>query len=241
MDRGGSSPAPPPIWFRRKEPATIGQHTEAGARTATLVVATGNAGKRAEFARLLRGVPAVVADLSLAGPGYEAPPEDGQSYADNARIKARAAAKATGCLALADDSGIEVEMLDGRPGLHSARYGGAGLDDAGRVERLLEELRPVPMASRGADFVAHLTIAAPSGEIVAEAEARLGGRVALAPRGGLGFGYDPIFLVPAIGQTMAELSPVAKDILSHRGRAVALIAPELRRALLDFPGGHGLH
>jgi len=198
----------------------------------TLVVATGNQGKRAEFARLLGDIGATVVDLSVAGPGYAAPPEDGATYAENARIKARAAAAATGCLALADDSGIEVEALDGAPGVHSARYGGAGLDDAGRVALLLETLAAVPDGRRAAWFVAHLCVSAPSGAIVASTEARLAGRIARAPRGAAGFGYDPVFVPVGSGQTMAELAPAAKDLLSHRGRAAALLRPSLRRILL---------
>ena len=224
-----------------KGSAIIAHGVEVSSKAAVLVVATGNQGKRAEFSRLLAGIPAMVADLSLAGPGYQAPPEDGETYADNARIKARAAAAATGCLALADDSGIEVAALGGRPGVHSARYGGPGLDDAGRVDHLLAALAQVPMAARDAEFVAHLAVAAPSGEIVAQSEARLAGRVALVPIGALGFGYDPIFIVPSIGETMAELAPAAKDVLSHRGRACALLVPQLRGLLLDFATTQGLH
>ena len=201
---------------------------------ATLVVATGNQGKRAEFERLFRRLPARILDLSAGGPGYVAPPEDGTTYAENARIKARAAARASGRLALADDSGIEVEALGGAPGVHSARYGGEGLDDAGRVDRLLVELADIVPARRQAAFVCHLAVAAPDGLIVAEAETRLGGRVAMRPRGNNGFGYDPVFEVPALGATMAELAAAAKDLVSHRGRAAALLLPELSRLVVDF-------
>jgi XTP/dITP diphosphohydrolase len=200
----------------------------------TLVVATGNPGKRAEFARLLRGLPLVVTDLAAAAPGYVAPPEDGATYADNARLKAQSAARATGRMALADDSGLEVEALGGAPGVRSARYGGPGLDDAGRVAALLDALSQVPPARRAASFVAHLTVAAPDGQILVEAQARVGGRVARVPRGDGGFGYDPVFELPGMACTMAELTPAAKDLFSHRGRAVALLVPALRRLAVDF-------
>ena len=197
-------------------------------------MATTNAGKRLEFERLLRRLPAAILDLSAAGAGYAPPREDGETYADNARVKARAAALASGMVALADDSGIEVEALDGAPGVRSARYGGGGLDDAGRVSLLLASLAAVAPARRHAAFVCHLAVAAPDGRIVAESAARLAGRVAASPRGASGFGYDPVFEFPAIGATLAELAPGAKDLLSHRGRAAALLLPELCRIVVDF-------
>ncbi|MCL6595020.1 MAG: non-canonical purine NTP pyrophosphatase [Firmicutes bacterium] len=204
-----------------------------GQRLPLLVVATTNPGKRAEFARLLASLPWKVADLSLAGDGYVPPPEDGETYADNARTKALAAARASGRVALADDSGLEVEALDGAPGVHSARYGGEGLDDGGRVRRLLEALSGVPASRRGAAFVAHLTVASPDGRVLAEVEVAVGGRIAFAPRGHGGFGYDPVFEPLGMGCTMAELAPAAKDLFSHRGRATQLLLPALRRLALD--------
>jgi XTP/dITP diphosphohydrolase len=206
----------------------------AGRRVPTLVVATTNPGKRAEFARLLSTLPWEVADLSLAGGGYRPPPEDGETYAENARAKALAAARATGRVALADDSGLEVEALDGAPGVRSARYGGEGLDDAGRVRRLLEALSEVPAARRGAAFVAHLTVAAPDGRVLADVETAVAGRIAAAPRGSGGFGYDPVFEPLGMGCTMAELAPAGKDLFSHRGRAVQLLIPFLRRLAVDL-------
>lgn len=197
-------------------------------------MATGNAGKRAEFERLLRRAPVRVLDLSVAGETYVSPPEDGDTYAANARLKARAAAAATGRVALADDSGLEVEALGGRPGVHSARFGGEGLDDAGRVRLLLAELAEIVAARRQATFVCRLCLAVPDGTILAEVEARLGGRIAAQPRGRRGFGYDPVFEVPALRATMAELSGAAKDGISHRGRATALLVPTLARLAVDF-------
>jgi XTP/dITP diphosphohydrolase len=176
----------------------------------------------------------VILDLSAVGGAYIAPPEEGDTYAANARIKARAAALAAGRLALADDSGIEVDALDGAPGVYSARYGGDGLDDRGRVALLLTSLAGIAPARRQAEFVCHLAVASPDGRIVAESEARMSGRVAPAPRGSQGFGYDPVFELPGMGVTMAELASEAKDLVSHRGRAAALLLPELSRLVVDF-------
>lgn len=196
-----------------------------------LVVATHNPGKRAEFARLFFSAGVELFDLDDFPGGEEAPDEWGTTYAENARLKARAASRLTGLPSLADDSGLEVEVLGGEPGIHSARYGGPGLDDRGRIERLLEVLREVPDARRAAQFVCDLVIAAPDGRIVREVQARLAGRVTRAPRGEDGFGYDPVFFVPSLGGTLAEVGARAKDAVSHRGRAVQLARTGLENLL----------
>lgn len=193
--------------------------------TATRVVlATRNAGKAREVATIL-------ADLALQidALGDEvALPEEGDAYEANAIAKALAAARATGCVALGDDSGLEVDALGGAPGPRSARYGGAGLDDAGRVAALLRALEAVPDAQRGARFVCVAAVATPPGD-VATARGVCEGRLLRAPRGAGGFGYDPIF---AVGErTMAELPAAAKDALSHRGRAFRALTPALRARL----------
>jgi XTP/dITP diphosphohydrolase len=148
--------------------------------------------------------------------------ETGDTYEANATLKAIAYARASGLLSLADDSGIEVDALDGRPGVHSARYGGPGLDDAGRTALLLHELEGVPAAKRTARYVAVIAIAEPRIEDGAPVELFRGvqeGRIAHAPRGANGFGYDPVFLVGET-TTQAELSEAAKDRISHRGQAL---------------------
>jgi XTP/dITP diphosphohydrolase len=185
------------------------------------VVATANQGKAVEYRALL-------ADLGYAveGPsGIALPSEGTTSYAENARAKAWAAVRATGAVALGDDSGLEVDALGGRPGLASARYGGPGLDDAGRIARLLAELAGA--RCRAARFRCVLALVAPWGaEVVVEGVVE--GVLTEAPRGAGGHGYDPIFLLPETGRTFAELEPAEKDRASHRGRAVALARPILR-------------
>jgi XTP/dITP diphosphohydrolase len=182
-----------------------------------LVVATLNRAKGRELLDLLGDVPyelTLLADV----PGATLPEETGTTYAENALIKARAGAAATGGLALGDDSGIEVDALGGRPGLHSARWGGPALDDAGRNALLLERLRGIPAERRTARFRCVIALVEPGGrERVVEGVVE--GRIAEAPRGAGGFGYDPLFFYAPLGATFGELSAEAKHRVSHRGRA----------------------
>jgi XTP/dITP diphosphohydrolase len=182
-----------------------------------LVVATLNRAKGRELLDLLGNVPyelLLLADV----PGATLPEETGKTYAENALIKARAGALATGVIALADDSGIEVDALDGGPGLYSARFGGHGLDDAGRTALLLERMRGVPTEHRTARFRCVIAIVEPGGreQLV---EGVVEGRIAEAPRGVGGFGYDPVFFHPPLGGTFGELPPDVKHRVSHRGVA----------------------
>jgi XTP/dITP diphosphohydrolase len=177
--------------------------------------------------RLLAGVPYEVVALDEF-PGVVLPPEGETSYADNALGKARAAAAGTGLLALGDDSGLEVDALGGGPGVVSARYGGPGLDDRSRYATMLEALRGVPTARRGAHFRSVIAIADPLGnELVVEGVAD--GVLLEAPRGSGGFGYDPIFFYPPLGAAFAELDDAMKDEVSHRGRAMRQAREALRR------------
>ena len=188
-----------------------------------IYLASQNAHKALELGRLLGSD---VAPL----PGYDAPVEDGDTFIANARIKALAGAAVApaGAMTVADDSGIVVEALDGAPGIHSARYGGDGLDDAGRVTHLLEELGDA--TDRRAAFVCVLVaIAADGSELVAEG--RVEGTIAAAPSGTSGFGYDPIFVPDGHTRTSAELSSEEKDAISHRGKAFRKLAPVLAEAL----------
>lgn len=153
-------------------------------------------------------------------PGAALPEETEETYAGNALLKARAAVHITGCRVLADDSGLEVDALGGAPGLHSARYGGPGLDDAGRIGLLLEALRGVPPERRTARFRCVIALLAPGGG-ARFVEGLVEGLIAAAPRGRGGFGYDPVFLYPPLGRTLAELSAEEKAGVSHRSRAVA--------------------
>ena len=188
-----------------------------------IVVASGNAGKLAEFNRLLgtRGLE-FVAQREL---GVDDIPETGLSFVENALLKARHAAQVTGLPALADDSGLCVDALDGAPGLYSARYAGAPTDAGRNIDKLLAALGGLPDTSRGAYFhctlvlLRHPTDPRP---LVADGEWR--GRILTAPRGGKGFGYDPVFLDPESGLSAAELDPAEKDRLGHRGKAMRMLA-----------------
>ncbi len=193
-----------------------------------LVVATSNAGKAREIREILSGTGIGVEDLSGHPPVSF--PEEGGDYRANALAKARAAALQLGEWALADDSGLEVEGLGGAPGPYSARYGGAGLDDRGRVEHLLDELAARPGASRQARFVCWASLVGPDGE------ARSGfgecpGRILAQPCGQGGFGYDPVFQPDGYEQSMAELPEDTKNRISHRARALQ----ELVRSLGSRP------
>ena len=187
-----------------------------------LVIASGNAGKVREFQHLL-------AELNLA---IEAQPdgleveETGSTFAENARLKAVAVASATGCWALADDSGLSVHALAGAPGVHSARYASS---DAARIARLLQELEGA--TDRSAEFSAALAVADPSGSVRLEVEGRCAGVILPTQQGSGGFGYDPVFFVPHIGLTYAEMDKGLKIEIGHRGRAFTQLEPQLRSLL----------
>jgi XTP/dITP diphosphohydrolase len=186
---------------------------------AVLVLATLNPAKGRELVALLGDVPFEIR-LLAAVPGARLPEETGATYAENALVKARTAAGLTGSLSLGDDSGLEVDALGGEPGLHTARFGGPGLDDRGRWQLLLERLRGVPPARRTARFRCVIALAGPAvGEKVVEGVAE--GVIAEAARGASGFGYDPVFFYPPLGRTFAELSDAEKARVSHRGLALA--------------------
>ncbi len=197
-----------------------------------LVLATTNRHKIDEMRVLLAGLPVRLVGLD-AFPAYPEPDETGATFAENARIKAVAAAVHTGEIALADDSGICIDALNGRPGVHSARWAGPGSGATEWIARTLHELADVDAEARSARYVCALAVAAPpGGAIVAESEGAFEGRIAGAPRGSHGFGYDPIFLVaPHFAQTAAEIAPHEKNALGHRGVAVRALLPGLRAFL----------
>lgn len=191
-----------------------------------LLLATNNPGKVREFRRLLEssGFEALTpAEMGIALDVEET----GTTYAENAALKASAFAAAGNCLALADDSGIEVDALGGRPGMYSARYGGPGLDDAGRTALLLEEMRHVPAEKRTARYRAIVALAWPGQEAPQLFEGVQEGSIAFETRGKGGFGYDPLFLING-AQMQAELSDEEKDRVSHRGQAVRAAVEWLR-------------
>ncbi|MBL0225620.1 MAG: XTP/dITP diphosphatase [Geobacteraceae bacterium] len=185
-----------------------------------LVVATRNRGKLKEIQALLSGV---VENVRCAAdfPDLADTIEDGDTFQANALKKAREAMLHTGLPALADDSGLVVEVLDGRPGVYSARFAGEGAGDADNNVRLLEELADVPPGQRQAAFVCQLAFVTPQGE-EQFFDGRIGGTILTAPRGERGFGYDPLFLVDGYERTMAELGVSEKNAISHRGQALQL-------------------
>jgi XTP/dITP diphosphohydrolase len=192
-----------------------------------LLLATHNEHKRREFARLLAGAAAEDRTEVLALPATVIlPPEDGQTFAENALTKARAAAQATGRVSIADDSGIEAVALAGAPGVRSARYAGEDASDEQNLERLLREAP----AGSALEYVCAVAYVEPGDGVERVFEGRCTGHVAQAPRGQGGFGYDPAF-VPDDGPgtlTMAELSDGQKDAISHRGRAARGLMQWLR-------------
>jgi len=194
-----------------------------------LLVATSNQGKLKEVREILAGLPLEL--VSLKDLGLPAPPETGNTFHDNAAEKATTSARRSGLWTLADDSGLCVDALGGAPGLHSARY--APTEEARRT-KLLAALKEVPVGRRGAHFEAAVALSDPEGKRVFFAEGRVDGAIALAPRGTLGFGYDPLFLpAETPGRMLAELGPEEKNRLSHRGRALEQLRPILVRLARD--------
>lgn len=191
-----------------------------------VVLASSNPGKLAELRALLE--PAGMHVVSQGAFGIEPPEENGLTFVENALIKARAACAATGLPALADDSGVVVDALGGAPGVRSARYAGDSASDADNVARLLEALSDIETPDRGAAFVCALVYLGHAQDpcpIVCEGVWR--GRILDAPRGGGGFGYDPVFFVESLGRTAAELSRAEKNAVSHRGLALAQLLAKL--------------
>lgn len=196
-----------------------------------VVLATHNPKKLVELRRILVPVIPGIEVLGLDDVGtYDEPVETEPSFAGNALLKARAAVAATGLPALADDSGLTVDALNGMPGVLSARWSGLGKDDGANNALLLAQLADVPAERRGAAFVAAVAFCRPDGsEDVEHGEMR--GTVIRAPRGTNGFGYDPLFVPDGYDVTCAELPPEEKDVLSHRGKALRAIAPVVAAAL----------
>ncbi len=198
-----------------------------------ILIATGNPGKAREIAAIYRDVPApwcYYADLSET---YGTPPdpvEDGVTFRDNALIKARAASKWAGIPAMAEDSGLVVDALDGAPGVWSARFAGEDASDAENVELLLSSMEETPDGRRTARFRAVLVVVSPNGTVI-EAEGVVEGRIALSPRGSSGFGYDPVFIPAGHEATFAELGLEVKNRMSHRARALENLRPALVDAL----------
>jgi XTP/dITP diphosphohydrolase len=188
----------------------------------TIVMASGNAGKIKEIARLLVHLDVNIVPQSECG--VSEADETGTTFEENAIIKARHAAIVTGLPAIADDSGLTVDALDGRPGVHSARYSGPGASDDSNIEKLLNELQAVDAGDRGAAFhcVACFMLTPDAEPLIANGSWR--GEILTARRGDGGFGYDPVFLDPASGKASAELTAAEKNARSHRGKALRKLA-----------------
>ncbi len=194
-----------------------------------LLLASQNVGKLDEMRQLIEGLP-----FRVLGPRelgiHDAPEETGTTFAENAALKARHYSKRSGLLAVADDSGISVEALNGEPGLFSSRFGGPGANDADRNRLLLAKLAGLPPEKRGARFTSSVALAQADALLFEVTEA-VEGRIAEEPRGSNGFGYDPIFFYPPFGRTFGEVAPEQKDRVSHRGKAFA----RLREFLAGLP------
>ncbi len=193
----------------------------------TIVMATGNAGKIREIAALLADLDVAIVPQSSYGVGDV--DETGKTFEENAIIKARHAVAATGLPAIADDSGLSVDALDGRPGVWSARYAGPDASDDDNIDKLLAELDGVE--TRGAAFHCVACFLAPEEDEPLLAHGTWRGEILTARRGDGGFGYDPVFLVPDVGKASAELSPAEKNARSHRGQALRELAMALRSRL----------
>lgn len=194
-----------------------------------LVIATENRHKGEEIASILREEMALEVRTLADFPGVKLPPETGSTYRENAVQKARAASRATGHWALGDDSGLEVDALDGAPGLYSARFAGEGVTYAENRKKLLDLLGDRPDEQRTARFICTIAVASPDGAVEV-VEGRCEGRITRQDVGAGGFGYDPIFFLPTHRKTFAEISAEEKNRISHRGRAVRAAVPILKKA-----------
>lgn len=198
--------------------------------TMKLLVATHNQGKVAEFADMLADL--AIEWFSLDEVGIDQDVEEtGSTFRENAVLKAQTYAKMTGLLTLADDSGLQVDALNGEPGIFTGRYGGPGLTHADRYRLLLQKMQGVPWPGRTARFRAVIALAAPDGALLGTAEGVCEGMIAWEPAGDGGFGYDPVFYLPEREMTMAQVGSAVKHTISHRGRAMQAMEPLLRQVV----------
>ena len=194
-----------------------------------IIFATGNAHKMEEIREILRDLPCELLSMKEAGIECDIV-EDGQTFAENAMIKAKAVCEASGCVTLADDSGLCVDYLDGAPGIYSARWMGEETSYHVKNNELIRLLEGVPDEKRSARFVCAIACAFPDGRAFT-AEAPYEGRIGYEEKGENGFGYDPVFYVPEKGRYSAELSPKEKNEISHRGKALRNMYDILKREL----------
>src|SRR5262249_52439981 len=229
----GPGRRPPQGPWPRRPTAGCPSGTTGGVREVTpmpprLMLGTRNRKKREEIVEILGDLGLTVGDLSDRSDVPDGD-ETGTTFEANARLKATGYARALGEWTLAEDSGLVVPGLNGRPGVYSARYAGKQGDDAANNARLLAELAPLPDDRRAAYYVCTAAIADPDGAVQATAEGRCHGVILRKPRGSGGFGYDPLFLIPELHRTFGELNPRVKHALSHRARALEHLRPALSR------------
>lgn len=187
-----------------------------------IIAATKNKNKLREFGEILKGFEIISQEDAGVDIDVE---ETGTTFEENSMLKAKAIYEATGIAAIADDSGLCVDALSGEPGIYSARYGGEGLDDAGRVQLLLKKMKDVPENERSARFVCAITLVGKDGIVTSRGECE--GKIAYEPKGENGFGYDPVFYMEEYGKTTAQMSPDEKNAVSHRGKALKIFAEKM--------------
>jgi len=189
-----------------------------------IIAATKNRNKLREFGEILKGFEIISQEDAGVDIDVE---ETGTTFEENSYLKAKAIYDITGITTIADDSGLCVDALNGEPGVYSARYGGEGYDDKGRVELLLKNMKDVPKEERTARFVCVITLVGKDGVITARGECE--GKIDYEPKGENGFGYDPVFFVEQYGKTMAEVTQEEKNAISHRGKALKIFAEKLAK------------
>lgn len=205
-----------------------------GAKPTRLLIATGNSGKMREYSELLSGLPFELVSLKDLSISHEVD-ETGETFEENAWLKASEYAALSGILTLADDSGLEVDAINGEPGVRSARYGGdACASDQDRVNLLLKNLENIPWEERTARFRCVIAVADSGGIEVAQAEGSVAGMIQYYPQGNDGFGYDPVFYLPSYDKTLAEISLEEKNQLSHRGNAAKIVVESLQKLITDY-------
>lgn len=216
-----------------KRISIAGDTVASGTLMPEIVLASRNAKKAIEIARLLEpvGLNVLSLDQFSDAPNVE---ETGSTFAENAALKAGETAQAIGKWTIADDSGLQVDALNGEPGIYSARYAGENATDADNNAKLLDALSSVPAGKRAAGFVCHLAVADPAGVIRASVESQCRGVILENDRGSHGFGYDPLFLVPEFHRTFGQLSLLVKSQISHRARAFHQLMPKLQRLLQEM-------
>ena len=198
-----------------------------------LLIATGNSGKVREYAELLSGISFELVSLKDLGITHEVD-ETGETFEENAWLKASEYAALSGLLTLADDSGLEVDALGGDPGVRSARYGGdACQGDEDRVNLLLKNLEDVPWDKRTARFRCAIAVVGSGGTAVTQAKGSVDGMIQYSPQGNDGFGYDPVFFIPSHYRTLAQISLAEKNQLSHRGNAAKIVVESLKNLITD--------